>query len=288
MCFFRKKVADEIPVKIPATLNLKRKALLIGINKIKGRADLELDGCVNDVNNMWRLLIEQYGFHPDNIRVLINERATKQGIIDRIKWLMTTSEADDELVVHYSGHGSQIRDRNGDELEDRLDEILCPYDLNWDDPLTDDIIRELFCLRVPGSHLTFTCDSCHSGTMSRNPRKYRFIKPPMDIQLRSASRNLKVRKIGFSRSGEVSEHVLFSGCKDNQSAADANINGQNQGAMTAALITTLMLSPILNWRDVVISVTSRLSMQGYEQIPQLSGPAEETSLRNVFGGSIKT
>ena len=38
----------------------------------------------------------------------------------------------DVLVFYYSGHGSQVRDRNGDELTDGLDEIICPYDMDWD------------------------------------------------------------------------------------------------------------------------------------------------------------
>jgi Caspase domain len=30
----------------------------------------------------------------------------------------------DKLLFHFSGHGSQIRDRDGDELKDQLDEII--------------------------------------------------------------------------------------------------------------------------------------------------------------------
>ena len=48
----------------------------------------------------------------------------------------------DFLIFQFSGHGSQIRDREGDELSDHMDELICPYDMNWDDGfITDDILR---------------------------------------------------------------------------------------------------------------------------------------------------
>ena len=37
-----------------------------------------------------------------------------------------------DILFHFSGHGSQIRDRDGDELKDHLDEIICPHDMDWD------------------------------------------------------------------------------------------------------------------------------------------------------------
>ena len=78
----------------------------------------------------------------------------------------------DSLVFHYSGHGSQVPDRNGDETTDRLDEILCPYDLDWDRPLTDDDLAAA-CANVPqGALLTVILDCCHSGTGLRD-----FVRP---------------------------------------------------------------------------------------------------------------
>lgn len=139
---------------------------LVGIDKYQDKRN-NLNGCINDVKSMYDLLINQFGFEHDNIRMLTDHRATKKNIIKRIKWLINNSIEGDELVLHYSGHGSQVRDRNGDELNDNLDEILCPCDMNWDDPLTDDILSNIFSKKPYGVFLTFICDSCHSGTMTR-------------------------------------------------------------------------------------------------------------------------
>ena len=56
------------------------------------------------------------------------------------------AEAGDVVVFYFSGHGSQIRDRDGDELTDQLDEVICPYDMDWDRRtfILDDDLDALF------------------------------------------------------------------------------------------------------------------------------------------------
>ena len=72
-------------------------------------------------------------------------RATKANIMDRIQLAVRAAEPGDVLVFYYSGHGSQIRDRDGDELADSLDEVICPYDMDWDSNtfILDDDLDEI-------------------------------------------------------------------------------------------------------------------------------------------------
>ncbi len=115
-----------------------KKALLVGINRYPDPRN-ELKGCVNDVRQMAETLKSRYGFPGDgNMRILTDARATTKAILDGLAWLTAEASPGDSLVFHYSGHGSQVPDHHGDETTDRLDEILCPYDLDWDHPLTDD------------------------------------------------------------------------------------------------------------------------------------------------------
>ena len=141
-----------------------KKALLVGINRYPDPRN-ELKGCVNDVRQMAETLKSRYGFPGDgNMRILTDARATTKAILDGLAWLTAGASPGDSLVFHYSGHGSQVPDRNGDETTDRLDEILCPYDLDWDHPLTDDDLAAA-CANVPqGALLTVILDCCHSGT----------------------------------------------------------------------------------------------------------------------------
>jgi len=272
------------------TGNMNKKALLIGINKYQ-MPGANLNGCVNDVNNMWDILVNKQGFEPDNIRMVTDERATKANILSRLEWLVAGSKAGDLLIFQYSGHGSQVRDRNGDELNDHMDEILCPTDLDWDDPLTDDIVATYF-KRIPkGAFLTFICDACHSGTMDRSlvspnsnphPTKERFLPPPADILARSRGRDLKTKKVGcrslFKSNGNVTyseqRHMLLSGCRDDQTSADAFIDGKYQGAMTASLLKMLKTHPDASWVRVHEEMLKYLS-GSFSQVPQLSGPKPE-------------
>ena len=124
-----------------------RKALLVGINRYPDPRN-ELKGCVNDVRQMAETLKTRYGFPGDgNMRILTDARATTKAILDGLAWLAAGTSPGDSLVFHYSGHGSQVPDKHGDEA-DRLDEILCPYDLDWDHPLTDDDLAAA-CANVP-------------------------------------------------------------------------------------------------------------------------------------------
>ena len=80
------------------------------------------------------------GLLRKNIRTLTDLQATKKAMQSEITRLIGKARAGDVLLLHYSGHGSNVPDRNGDEA-DRRDEILCPTDLDWQDPLLDDWLR---------------------------------------------------------------------------------------------------------------------------------------------------
>ena len=262
-------------------------AVHVCINKNRPDLNADLKGCVNDgVNLRGGVLMDMFGFPPDNIRVLMDERATKGNIIDRLLWLVQHENS--ELVFHYSGHGSQVRDRNGDELDDGLDEILCPYDMDFDNPFTDDLLSDIFSTMPTSSFLTCIIDACHSGTMTRNiPNTMstlaidtvtqKFLTPPRDIQLRGEGRELKVKKIG---SKSTLNHVLFSGCQDNQYSADAYVDNQWQGAFTSSLIKHI--KPDTTWANIYPDVLKTLKEQGFSQTPCLTGREIET--RAIFGG----
>ena len=96
----------------------------------------------------------------------MNEDATKSAIQKGLDSIVTSGRAGDVLFVHYSGHGSNIPDASGDEADHR-DEILCPTDLDWADPLLDDWLRTLFDTTAAGVNLTVVMDCCHSGTGTR-------------------------------------------------------------------------------------------------------------------------
>lgn len=278
-----------IPVVVPPNRPATKRALLVGINKYRPDLNANLEGCVNDVENTRDILVNTFGFNPDNIRVLTDERATKSAILERLNWLILEAVPGDTLVFHYSGHGSQVRCREGDELDDGLDEILCPYDLDWDDPLTDDTIGQVFSKSPVGAALIMLCDACHSGTMTKeltscNPSNVRakFILPPFDIRARTLGRwELPKNTIREVIKGSQ-RHILLSGCKDNQTSADATIDGKPQGALTWAVTSVIRSNPNITWTELHAAVLKKL-FGAFTQEPQLSGDADLIDDK-IFGG----
>jgi len=120
---FAPKKPDETPVE-PEPVKGTKRALVVGINKYQMSGN-DLSGCVNDAEDVYELLVNEYGFERDNVRLLTDERATKENIKSRLTWLVAETKKDDTAVYYHSGHGTQVRDRNSDELDDCLDECLC-------------------------------------------------------------------------------------------------------------------------------------------------------------------
>lgn len=112
---------------------MKKKALLIGCNYPGTKA--ELHGCVNDVSRMYKCLTDQFGFAEEDITVMIDTdnrsvQPTGVNIKKVLRRLIDESEPGDVLVMHYSGHGTQVPAESGDEEDDGYDEAIVPCDLN--------------------------------------------------------------------------------------------------------------------------------------------------------------
>mmetsp|Transcript_25593 Transcript_25593/g.35336 ORF Transcript_25593/g.35336 Transcript_25593/m.35336 type:complete len:342 (+) Transcript_25593:82-1107(+) len=146
----------------------KTRALLIGINYIGTKA--ELKGCHNDVEQM-KLYIKTKGFEEgeNRMRVLVDDgfqtSPSYANITEGFKWLTEGAEAGDSLFLHYSGHGGNVADDNGDEKDGR-DETLIPVDYESAGQIRDDVVfNDLVCRLPAGVHLTAIMDCCHSGTI---------------------------------------------------------------------------------------------------------------------------
>lgn len=277
---------------------MARKALLVGINNYQSISDLR--GCLNDVTNMRDVLKSLLGFTNADISVLTESRATKANIISRLNWLVTNAHSGDYLVFQFSGHGSQIRDRDGDErLSDGLDELICPYDMDWNRGtyITDDELNGIFRRLPAGVLLEVYLDSCHSGTGLKaieldrpvelgpeHPTLNRYLAPPVDLFCRfeGEEHDLPRKKLFRSSVRDSVHHILWAGCMDNQTSADAYIGGAYNGAFTYYFCKTMReTGNRLSRRDVLSRVRSSLRFNRYDQIPQLETEATLRATRAV-------
>lgn len=152
-------------------------ALVVGIGRYKDPAWPEIHGD-RDVP-MVKTLLNKAGY--THITTLTNSRATKQAIMSEFKRLARTAGQGDTIYIHFSGHGQQITDTNGDE-DDGLDEAWIPYDAmrEYSDSyhgqthiIDDEVAIWLTEMRNRVGHtgqILVVVDACHSGDSSRGSR----------------------------------------------------------------------------------------------------------------------
>src|SRR6185436_8254634 len=93
-----------------------KRALSIGIDQYPlWPENRQLNGCVNDVVLIQRILEEQFGFPKENLTLITNAEATQERILAELDALIERTNQGDIVVLHYAGHGSQVTDLNGDE-----------------------------------------------------------------------------------------------------------------------------------------------------------------------------
>ncbi|RKZ10848.1 hypothetical protein DRQ25_01700 [Candidatus Fermentibacteria bacterium] len=277
-----------------------KKALIAGINNYP---DAPLRGCVNDCLLMYKVLSEKFGFNTKNIDLLTDSDCTKANLLVSLKKLVTGVKAGDTVFFHYSGHGSQVMSNdwtNSDEADGR-DEILCPVDLDWNDPLRDHELGAFFKLLPKGVKILVILDCCHSGTGLRNSLKKlggkdkddfrnRFLPPPpsniltnprvgLDDNLNFVvpeGKSVQTQKRGFAVSAQKQgDAILISGCMENQTSADAWINGRYHGALSYYLVEVLASHNFdVDYKTLINGVNLKLKNKRFTQVPQLEAKEE--------------
>lgn len=241
-----------------------KRALLIGINYFGQSA--QLNGCINDIMNM-RNYLQTCGF--TEFTILKDERTdrkyknpdcpTRDNIIAAMKKAVAKTQDGDVLYVHYSGHGSHVRDLTGDEI-DMEDECICPVDYDKSGFIIDDDLNKLLVQDLKkGATLRVCFDSCHSGSALDLPNLWK-----SDTKFQCENRNVLGKDV-----------VFISGCMDTQTSADAVFNGLAAGAMTWSLLGSLWDmkksgQDKWTWKELIQMMRMKLRVERYEQIPQLS------------------
>lgn len=225
---------------------------------------------------------------------------TKANILRAMHWLVKDAEPNDSLFFHYSGHGGQTPDTDGDE-EDGYDEVIYPVDFRSAGHIVDDEMHRILVQSLkPGVRLTAIFDSCHSGSALDLPYIYStqgVLKEPnlakeagqgllgvVSAYARGDMGSMVSTAVGFLKKATKGEAayqkakqtktspadvVMWSGSKDEQTSADAQIDGEATGAMSWAFITALKKNPRQSYLQLLNSIRDELAGK-YSQKPQLS------------------
>jgi metacaspase-1 len=234
-----------------------KRAVLIGIN-YNNINDLKLNGCINDIIVMRNVLVDAYGYNRKDVTMLRDDGAgyllpTRENILGAIASVAELTSVGDEMWIHYSGHGTYVRDTDGDEV-DKYDEVIIPVDYVSNGLIVDEELKSK--LENVLGHVIITQDCCNSGTGWDLP--YRFT-------LDSSDRVLLYRESSTLKNNNI---YMFSGSRDEQFAADTYDGdiARNVGAFTNAFIECLRSG---NHNNNLISlrtnVNNYLEDKGYTQ-----------------------
>lgn len=203
---------------------------------------------------------------------------------------------------------STVANSEGDEA-DGQDETLCPLDYATAGMLVDDEIHELLVKPLPkGCKLTAIFDCCHSGSGMDLPFTYS-VDGKSEIVMRDNRKEALKAGMEAGKAFLQKDHqralqeafkavsllaqpkqaapddaatakmmaeklspadiLMFSGCMDTQTSADAHIEGSHTGAMSWALLKVLRENNELVLTDLLRKLREVLYGK-YQQIPQMS------------------
>ena len=184
-------------------------ALIIGINQYKIASPLKY--AKSDAEAIAKILVNKFGFNNDNIRILLDDRATRHSIMGSfLSFANPRIDQNDRLLIFYAGHGHTITGNRGEVG------FLIPFDGDPNDLSTlirwDELTRNTEL--IPAKHILFIMDACYGGlavTRALPVGSMRFLK---DMLLRYARQVVtagKADEVVADSGGPIPEHSVFTG-----------------------------------------------------------------------------
>ena len=251
-------------------------ALHIGVNRCDPEHYNNWEGrlscCEGDAEALAALTKAQ-GFA---VRTLKTLDATRTTVISAIEKAAKQLKDGDLFVVSFSGHGGQLPDRGGDEV-DNIDETWCLYDGH----LLDDELANLWAKFQEGARILVLSDSCHSGSVIRGEAgsnrpsvehldaRFMPMNIAMDVYAKNSAFYDKVQREAHAQNPDIQASVLLiSGCKDEQYSYE----GWGHGLFTSALLDTWSTGTFDgNYEHFHQQIASRLP----KPIPEENIPGQE-------------
>lgn len=251
-------------------------ALMIGINYTS--TSNELKGCQNDIIKFTDILLYKYGYDKQNIVTLMDRTGytlpNKKNIEDELNNLITLSNQNKstEIFLYFSGHGTSIRDRNGDE-KDRRDECIVPLDFLTNGIIVDDDLYIFLSKLYKKSKIICIFDACNSASNTDLPISY-LIK------------NNRITREIYSNKQNLNKNIMIiSGCADNNVSYDANEpDGIPCGLLSYSIRKTLEKKEYTcSIKDLLFGVTSEINKFNLKQVPVISvGKSSIVPENNLF------
>ena len=239
-----------------------KKALIVGVSEYEPLG-ADLKSSLIEIEQWRHLLLREYSFADDNIRLLKDRRATRSTVMDRLMWLLSNAEDDDQLVFIFCGHGTRARGKDsGGRLRNFQNEALVPFPAGAADPLdiaiSDDDLTELYCSMSvpPGALTTLILDCCFSagidfseqGIVRKAIRNYDEWGPANVLRfgLRITQSVHAIHPLVIAASGEVD--VAF----------EVPDGDRTRSLFSFLAIDALRRNPKLSYQDLITTIAPRM------------------------------
>jgi hypothetical protein len=274
-------------------------ALLVGVDRYPLlEPKYQLESCAHDARLVAEILRGRFGFPEDGVELLLDEAATRDGILAGLAALCGRARPDEAVVFYYSGHGSRVRDREGDE-PDGWDEAIVPHDGGrqphpFRDITDDEIYVWILETSAITPHITVIADTCYSGTLARagTRRREKWVppdeRPLAELPPSPVSAALLPHRTRDAAPGGLlppsERYVLLAACRDGESAG---VLPPAPGAPRASVFTfhlcrELRRAPAgATYRDLLAPLRAAVAAEVQDQTPQLEGARD----RLLFGGT---
>jgi hypothetical protein len=198
----------------------------------------------------------------------------EQALRDLARWV----NPHDRVIIFFSGHGSYVKDDNGDE-SDQLDEVLIPVDVNdlemprRQDVIVDDQLVQLVNALHTSTVLTFM-DACYAGGMYMGtpwavgqPRLKFFAKGEVGTLPRPLNVSPGRRVGGFA----LLQGVIFAAAQEYQKAWEDPNQG---GVFTTCFLQELQRYPEANLSQIFQATLAKMpacNRANETQSPEMKG-----------------
>ena len=246
------------------------KALLVGINYIN--TPYKLNGCINDTILVKERLMNDLHFKEENIIVLRDDKPDQMptfgNILQKMSNLINSSNENDNLYFHFSGHGTYVKDTNNDE-KDGKDEVFVPCNYNQG-LISDDLLFSLVSKTKCKTLLVFDC--CHSGSICDLPYRYDCVNNELKLNIENDRALDK-------------DITMISGSRDEQCSLDYFSREENryQGLLTVKLMNYVKEhSYSTTFKDLVSNIHKLTDLGVASQNPNVSSSFKDFLNERVF------
>ncbi len=276
-------------------------AFLIGVSEYEENTGWSSLSGVNDINLLSHTLLK-LGYKSEHIIRLENDDFTKETLANTFQDnIISKVNPGDNVHFHFSGHGQQVIDKNGDEV-DNLDEAFVPFNspkvykkdiyegelLVTDDQIAS-LLKELRTKLGSQGHVFFTVDACHSGTSTRG----RSVSRGSDLIMgpEASEKTKSLRSSSMLQDEEMAEENIASltsmfSSSQHQLSYEKHFEGYgNVGVFTFTLAKQLLQSSeSTNYADLFNRIKTEMASHNLTQSPSIDGEVQKL----LFQNSTKT